>query len=114
MIETQPAVENIDEILDVKGIAGIYVWPSDLAFSYGRPPTHDHEDPFFLAIYARLIEACNKRGLIPCLHIRNFSYASRAFAMGFRLVTILNDSGLLTMAAKAATDQVRRESGGLA
>ena len=37
MIETKQAVKNIDAILDVEGIAGIYVGPSDLGLSYGLP-----------------------------------------------------------------------------
>ncbi len=35
MIETQEALDNLDAILDVPGISGIYVGPSDLGFSLG-------------------------------------------------------------------------------
>jgi len=35
MIETQEAIDNLDAILDVSGISGIYVGPSDLGFSLG-------------------------------------------------------------------------------
>jgi 4-hydroxy-2-oxoheptanedioate aldolase len=114
MIETREAVENMDDILDVPGLAGVYVGPTDLAFSYGRTPSFDHEDAFFLDIYARLIAACTKRGLYAGIHTGSAAYAARAIGMGFRLTTIMSDSGLMATAAKAAVAQVRREAGGFA
>ena len=41
MIETQEAIDNLDAILDVPGISGIYVGPSDLGFSLGMKPVLD-------------------------------------------------------------------------
>jgi 4-hydroxy-2-oxoheptanedioate aldolase len=110
MIETREAIDNMDEILDVPGIAGIYVGPSDLAFSYGKTPKLDHDDPFFLDIYARLIAACNKRGIFPGIHTGSGAYSAKAIAMGFRLVTIMNDSGLMAKSAKAEIAQARAGS----
>jgi 4-hydroxy-2-oxoheptanedioate aldolase len=110
MIETREAVENMDDILDVAGIAGVYVGPSDLAFSYGRAPKFDHEEPVFLEIYAKLIAACGQRGLYAGIHTASAAYAARAIGMGFRLVTVMNDSGLMAMAARAAVAEVRRLS----
>jgi len=110
MIETKQAVENIDAILDVPGIAAIYIGPSDLGFSYGLKPVLDREEPEILAIYDKLIEATSKRGIYAGIHCGSASYAARAMGMGFRLTTIANDSGLMAMAAKAAVAQVRKES----
>ena len=45
MIETQEAIDNLDAILDVPGISGIYVGPSDLGFSLGLKPVLDREEP---------------------------------------------------------------------
>ena len=80
-------------------------------FPTASTPKLDHEDPFFLDIYARLIDACGKRGLYAGIHTAGAAYAARAIGMGFRLVTIANDSGLMAMAAKAAVAQVRRDAG---
>src|SRR5262245_65940096 len=38
MIETQEAIDNIDAILDVPGVSGIYGGPSDLALALGLHP----------------------------------------------------------------------------
>jgi 4-hydroxy-2-oxoheptanedioate aldolase len=114
MIETQQAVEHMDEILDVKGLAGIYVGPADLAFSYGKTPKLDHEDEFFFDIYRRLLAACAKRGLYAGIHTGRGAYAARMIKMGFRLTTIANDSGLMAMAARAEIEAARKGSEGIA
>jgi 4-hydroxy-2-oxoheptanedioate aldolase len=114
MIETRDAVANLDAILDVEGIAGVYIGPSDLGFSHGLVPKLDRDEPEMLRIFDRVIEAATSRGLNAGIHCGTASYAARAIGMGFRLVTILNDSGLLAIAARAAVAQVRRESNGVA
>ena len=114
MLETREAIANMDAILDVPGIAGAYIGPSDLGFSHGLVPKLDREEPEMLAILDRVVEACEKRGLRAALHCGSAAYAARGVGMGFRLVTILNDSGLLSLAARAAVAQVRRESNGVA
>lgn len=114
MIETREAVANLDSILDVPGIAGVYIGPSDLGFSHGLVPKLDREEPEMLRIFDRVIEATGKRGIRAGIHCGSAAYAARAIGMGFRLVTVLNDSGLLAMAASAAVSQIRRDSNGVA
>src|SRR5258708_7425581 len=54
MIETQDGIDNIDEILSVPGISGIYIGPSDMGFSLGLIPILDREEPLILGIYEKL------------------------------------------------------------
>src|ERR1700752_3685718 len=61
MIETQEAIDNIGPILDVPGVSGIYVGPSDLGLSLGLKPILDREEPQVLAIYDTLLAATKKR-----------------------------------------------------
>ena len=42
------------------------------------------------------------------------AYAARAIGMGFRLVTLMNDSGLMATYARMSVAQTRKESGGKA
>ncbi len=107
MVETREAVANLDAILDVPGVAGVYVGPSDLGFSHGLVPKLDREEPEMLAIFARVVAAANARGLHAGLHCGSASYAVRAIDMGFRLVTVMNDSGLMMTAARATTSHIR-------
>jgi 4-hydroxy-2-oxoheptanedioate aldolase len=107
MIETKTAIGNLDAILDVPGIDAIYVGPSDLSFSYGKEPKLDVEDPEILAIYDKLIAATAKRGQAAGIHCGSAAYAKRAIKMGFKLVTVSNEVGLMVNAARAAIKEAR-------
>ena len=65
MIETQEAIDNIDGILDVPGIGGIYIGPSDLGFSLGLKPMLDREEPEIFPIYQKLVAATASAGSSP-------------------------------------------------
>jgi 4-hydroxy-2-oxoheptanedioate aldolase len=114
MIETQEAVDNLDAILDVPGISGIYIGPSDLGFSLGMKPILDREEPEILAIYKKLVEATRKRGQFAGIHNATGSYAARMVKMGFSFVTIFNDSGLMARAARAEIATARKDAGAVA
>jgi 4-hydroxy-2-oxoheptanedioate aldolase len=114
MIETREAVANLEAILDVPGVAGAYVGPSDLGFSHGLVPRMDREEPEMLAIFDRVIEAAEKRGLHAGLHCGTPEYAARAIGMGFRLVTLLNEVAYMRTALVAGLQHVRRNSNGVA
>jgi len=107
MIETQEAVDNLDAILDVPGIDAVYIGPSDLGFSMGLIPVLDREEQVILDIYARILEGTKRRGLGACVHCGSAAYAARMIKMGFNLVTIGNDSGLMLTAARAAVTAAR-------
>src|SRR5882724_10312219 len=61
MLETRTAIENMESILDVEGIAGVYIGPGDLGLSYGLVPKLDREEPEILKIYDKLLKECDKR-----------------------------------------------------
>jgi 4-hydroxy-2-oxoheptanedioate aldolase len=107
MIETRQALDNLDAILDVEGIDAIYIGPSDLGFSLGLEPRLDREEPEVLRIYERLLEAVAKRGIVAGIHNGTPAYAKRMIGMGFRLVTLSNDVGIMVAAAKSAVAQVK-------
>jgi 4-hydroxy-2-oxoheptanedioate aldolase len=114
MIETQEAIDNIDAILDVPGISGIYVGPSDLGLSLGMIPILDREEPKILGIYEKLLSATKQRGQFAGLHNGSAPYAARMIGMGFRFVTIANDSGLMARAAREAVTATRKAAGDVA
>jgi 4-hydroxy-2-oxoheptanedioate aldolase len=114
MIETQDGIDNIDDILSVPGISGIYIGPSDMGLSLGMIPTLDREEPRILGIYEKLLASCKKHGKFAGLHNGTAAYAARMIDMGFRFVTIANDSGLMARAAKEAVTATRKAAGEVA
>ena len=114
MIETQDGIDNIDEILSVPGISGIYIGPADMGFSLGLVPMLDREEPLIMGIYEKLLASCKKHGKFAGLHNGTAAYAARMIDMGFRFVTIANDSGLMARAAKEAVLATRKAAGAVA
>ena len=114
MIETQEGIDNIDAILSVPGISGIYIGPSDMGFSLGLVPILDREEPLILGIYEKLLASCKKHGKFAGIHNGTAAYAARMIGMGFRFVTIANDSGLMARAAKEAVMATRKAAGDVA
>src|SRR5579872_849429 len=114
MLETRDAMKNMEAILDVDGVAGVYIGPSDLGFSYGLVPKLDRDEPEILALYDKIVRECGKRGLNPGIHCSGAEGAVRAINMGFKLVTLSNEVGLMMTYAKMQVGQTRKESGGKA
>src|SRR4029450_10752971 len=111
MMETKTAVENMESILDVEGINGVYIGPSDLGLSYGLVPKLDRSEPEILKIYEKIPKAVGKRGLHPGIHCSGAEGAVRAIDMGFKLVTLSNESGLMMTYAKMQVNKTRKQSG---
>src|SRR6201995_6119579 len=114
MIETQAGIDNIDEILSVPGISGIYIGPSDMGLSLGMIPILDREEPNILAIYEKLLTSCKKHGKFAGLHNGTSAYAARRIGMGFRVVTLATDSGLMARMARSEVAATRTGAGEVA
>ncbi len=65
MIEDKEGVDNIEEILSVKGIDFVYVGKMDMAFSYGVPftPRAGRDDPVIEKAVTKICVECKKRGM---------------------------------------------------
>ncbi|MFN4276285.1 MAG: HpcH/HpaI aldolase family protein [Ferrovibrio sp.] len=102
MIETRAAVENLDEILAVPGLGGLYIGPADLALACGYKPGFDREEPDMLDLIVHILKRCTAAGL-PCgLHCGSPVYAARMVAKGFALLTVGSDARFLEAGARAA------------
>jgi len=95
MIETAQAVENLEDILAVPGISGVYIGPNDLALSMGLPPQLVPPNlvpaaPVLEKILAVLatVRAAGKFAGIACGSPTMVSQMLRA---GFHLATLCSD-----------------------
>ena len=105
MIETLEAIDDLERILAVPGIDVAYVGPSDLSISMGYRPGTSAEP--FLAMLDRIVEACNRHGVVPGIQAAPSTAADR-LARGFRMVTVLSDIQTLRAAIGLAIDDARR------
>ena len=107
-IETREAVENLEAILDVPGIDGVYVGPSDLGLSMGMAPILDREEPEILHIYERILTETKAREQFAGIQNATSPYGARMASMGFGLVTVSSDGALLGHGARQAIMSTRR------
>jgi 4-hydroxy-2-oxoheptanedioate aldolase len=107
MIETRNAVENLEEILAVPGLGGIYIGPADLSLAYGFSPGFDREEPEMLDLIMRILKRCMAAEL-PCgLHCSAPAYAVRMRSKGFALLTVGSDARFLEAGARTAVADFR-------
>jgi 4-hydroxy-2-oxoheptanedioate aldolase len=107
MIETVEAMENLDDILSVKGLDAVYIGPSDLSISMGYAPGGDKPDQWMMDALKKVVDACKRHKVQPGLHCGAASYAKKAIEMGFTFVTVGGDNRFLTMGAQAAVAEMK-------
>ena len=107
MIETQEAVNNIDEILSVPNLTGIYIGPADMSSSFGLPPKFDVlEDPVFSSIQM-LVKKANDKGKIAGIHNGTTNYAKKMVRLGYKLVTVSSDFRSMSHHAQQTVNEMR-------
>jgi 4-hydroxy-2-oxoheptanedioate aldolase len=107
MVETPGAIANLDEILEIEAMDGIYVGPNDLGIAMGMASGTDREEPEFIRTLEDIARKANAHLRIPGLHTNSSKYAARAIEMGFGFVTVCADAGLIREGAANAVRDIR-------
>ena len=89
-IESVPAVENLDNILKVDGIDGIFVGPNDLTISLGVPDQVEHPD--YEAALRRVISTCRKHDTPVLFHHQTVALTQKWLREGARFVLYSSDA----------------------
>ena len=105
-IESAEGVENIDEIISVPGLGGIFIGPSDLSTSMGY--TSPAAPPVEEAIQT-VLQACLDND-VPCAITTGAGSVQERIEQGFSFVTVGADGGLNAGAANAL--RLGREAAG--
>ena len=105
-IESRAGVENIEEIITVPGLGGIFIWPSDLSTSMGytSPAAPEVEQAI-----QTVLGACIEHD-VPCAITTGQGSVQQRIDQGFRFVTVGADGGLNTGASNAV--RLVREAAG--
>ncbi len=107
MVETQAALDAIDDILAVPGIDGIFVGPSDLSIALSRGGKLDPFAPEVDAALDRVAARAAAAGKFAGLFCFSGRQAKDMAARGFRLLTVATDLLLLGAAARAEVADMR-------
>jgi 2-keto-3-deoxy-L-rhamnonate aldolase RhmA len=94
-IENNDAVKNLDAILAVKGLDGVFIGPADLASDMGHFPNIDA--PAVQKAIEDILNRSRKAGLPVGYYCNNGEEARQFASRGFQMVSICNDMSVLSM-----------------
>jgi 2-keto-3-deoxy-L-rhamnonate aldolase RhmA len=103
--ESVKAVQSADEMLSLKGVDVMMVGPADLSISLGIPGQFDH--PLLIETVDRLIEQCNRHGVVPGIQTRSVAMARQWAERGMRFIGVAAEHVLLLEKAKETVGQLR-------
>jgi len=92
-IETREAVENLDEILSVEGLDGVFVGPADLSAALGK--TLNVDTPEYQSAIEAIIDGAKKAGKPAGYYCNNIKDAKARISQGFQFVNICSDMSLM-------------------
>ncbi|MGI9522679.1 MAG: HpcH/HpaI aldolase family protein [Hyphomicrobiaceae bacterium] len=110
MIETETAISNLQEILKVEGLDGVYVGPADLGLSLGEEATLAPTSQKVLDGIKKIADLTNAAGLIPGIHCDRPETILTRYKTGYRYATLLNDTRLLAAACQNGVNAVRGQA----
>ncbi len=103
--ETSISVQRCDELLSVPGIDVAMIGPADLSVSLGIPGEFEH--PRLLDAVAVLVAACERHGVVPGIHCRDWTLAAPWLSRGMRFLGCGSEHGVMLEKARQTITEVR-------
>ena len=117
MIETKQAIENLNDILSVKGIDGIYIGPNDLGISLGAPLSVDTKNKLRsneLPVseetenaISKILKVASEKNLITGIHSTSPEMSTKMIRAGFNFVTSASDERLLAAGSQSVIEKLK-------
>ena len=98
-VESPMALGNLEDIAGVDGIDALFVGPGDLSVSMGIPKQFDHPD--FIEAIHKTITVASDRGIASGILGFTESDIQRYYEMGFNLVAVGSDGGMVAKGLKS-------------
>jgi 2-keto-3-deoxy-L-rhamnonate aldolase RhmA len=103
-IETERGLENVEAIAAVDGVDVLFVGHFDLSNFMGIPGSFD--DPRFDQALRRVVEVARHHGKAAGFMASDRAWIDRVRAMGYSMIAVGTDSGLLGAAVKGLVERV--------
>lgn len=106
MAETVEAVSNIEEIVSVEGVDGVFVGPLDMAISIGKAPTYTVDEPEIRAHMLHVRDVCRDAGKVvgtfpASMHVQDW------VREGYQFLGVAADGEILTRVPREMVAAVR-------
>ena len=108
-VESQTALDNLEDMLSVPGVDVALVGPADLSISLGCPGEMEH--PKMEAALERVVEVCEKKKVAASVHFPRVELWRKWYARGMRFVMCSNDGAIVYKAAEEFATGLKRELG---
>ena len=109
MIETRQALTALDDILEVEGIDGVLVGPSDFSIAWSNGRTVDPALEDMMPAIATIAEKARAIGKHAAIYVVDPRLVGRFYAMGYRLFAMGSEAAYMAQGAPAML-QAARES----
>lgn len=104
--ETIGCLENIEEIVSIEGVDGIFIGPYDLSIGLGMGG--QFENPDFTYALDRIKTACHNAGKFVIIFTMNVEMAQKYYAQGFDSVALGLDINYYIDACTKAAEQAKK------
>jgi 2-keto-3-deoxy-L-rhamnonate aldolase RhmA len=106
MIESVPAIENLEAICSIPGVHALFIGPNDLTTNMGIPNEYDHKD--LIAMIQKVIDVGNRHHIAAGCWFGRTDQMLRTIRQGARLVVYSNDSVMLKDAMALAFGELKK------
>ena len=110
MIETQEAVNNLDDILSLDNLSGVYIGPADMSIAYGLKPKFDVKDDPVYSNLKLIAKKTKEYGKIAGIHNGTCKYAKEMIDIGYRFITISSDVRAMTANLQNVIDEMKNNN----
>ena len=104
-IESEPAYERLESILNVGDIDGIFIGPNDMTTSLGIPDEVTH--PRYLEVIEGVIAQSEAHGVPVMIHQQTLDTSTTAIELGARFVMHSSDARLMQIAMQEHLAELR-------
>ena len=104
-VETRESVDGMEELLSTPGVDGVLVGPNDLSINLGVPD--DWEGEVMQRAMRRVVEVCERLGIVAGIHVSDAEQSVRYAQMGYRLVSANSEMGFMQGAAMEHVSRVK-------
>jgi 4-hydroxy-2-oxoheptanedioate aldolase len=108
-IESVPGHQNLDNILEVEGIDGIFIGPNDMSTSLGIPDDYSNEK--YTDVLKDIIAKTDAKSIPVMIHQQTIETSATAINLGARFIMHSSDSRLMQFAMQDQMNQLREIAG---
>jgi 4-hydroxy-2-oxoheptanedioate aldolase len=112
MVETQEAMDNLNDILATPHLDAVYVGPADLGLSLVGVAAADPTHATTLGAIRTIVAACKRNNVVAGIHCFSPAFAKEMIKLGYQFVTLASDNALLANMAKQTVAQMREGAAG--